>query len=253
MPQIGDVLDETFSIVSLLGEGAAGIAYEVSLARPWAGFEVGTRFCLKWYKGEVFKREPVATVVARRIREAVTGGRLHHANLVRIHDTSEFWSDGQPRFLLMDLVGGEQLDTYIRGHQPSVAEARNIMSQLAHGVKALHENAIIHRDIKSANIVIDRDGHCVVLDLGVIRPGDEESITASQAFLGTLKYASPEYLFAESCTESSDIYSLGAVFFELLTGSEMFPGVRNFALLVEAVRLGNFRLPDADDGKQKGT
>jgi eukaryotic-like serine/threonine-protein kinase len=236
IPEVGNVVDQIFRVEKRLGSGAAGTAFKVTLTRDWADHRTGDLFCLKWYRDDIFKREAAPTVIARRVREATIGGSLKHPNLVRVYDTSEFWVDGKPRYLLMDLVRGEALDELIERDNSPSDRARQFVLDIANGLKALHQGSILHRDVKAANVMVCAGGPAVLLDLGVVRPMSEATMTDSQAFLGTLRFAAPEWLYAEECTSASDVYSLGTIAYHLLTGQQIFSHIRLFSRLVEAVR-----------------
>src|SRR5205823_3984395 len=113
-----------------------------------------------------------------------------HENLVRVFDTSEFWVDGRPRYLLMELLDGITLEQHAREHHPlTTDQVFRFARDLTNALSALHDAGVVHRDVKPANVMITSDGDAVLLDLGVVRTDDDETITASQSFLGTLRYA----------------------------------------------------------------
>jgi serine/threonine protein kinase len=246
MPKPGGVIDNTFRVEERLGGGAAGDAFRVSLIRAWSAHSEGTSFCLKWYKDEVFKRESSENVIARRVREATVGSSVSHSTLVRVYDTSEFWHDGVPHYLLMDLVRGETLEEFAKRGGVSTTRVRELLLNVATGLKALHDERILHRDVKAANVMVTPEGRAILLDLGVVRPQSEITMTDAQAFLGTLRFAAPEWLFAEACDYKSDVYSLGTIAYHLLTGKEIFSEIRLFSRIVEAVRHGDSSLPPFD-------
>jgi serine/threonine protein kinase len=245
IPEIGNVVDETFEIERRLGNGAAGTAFEVKLTRDWNGLSKGSSLCLKWYNDDIFKKEPEPTAIARRVRESTVGGSLCHPNLVRVYSTIDFWKDGKPRYLLMNLIGGETLEELIkRGPVPSERANQQIID-IANGLKALHDAEILHRDVKTANVMVNTGGRAVLLDLGVVRPVSAATMTDTQGFLGTLRFAAPEWLFAEECTAASDIYSLGTILYHLLTGHEIFCEHTLFSRLVVAAKNEDPVLVDA--------
>lgn len=246
-PKPGDVIDDTFRVEEQLGGGAAGDAYRVSLTRVWSAHPEGTPFCLKWYKDEVFKRESSENVIARRVREATIGSSISHPTLVRVYDTSAFWRDGVPHYLLMDLIQGETLEDLAKRGGVSTTRVRELLLDVATGLKALHDERILHRDVKAANVMVNREGRAVLLDLGVVKPQSEITMTDAQAFLGTLRFAAPEWLFAEACDPKTDVYSLGTIAYNLLTGKEIFSDVKLFSRLVEAVRHGSVTVPSFED------
>ena len=187
LPVEGQIIDGTFRVESRLGSGAAGTAFMVTLTRAWAGRESGTAFCLKWYKDDVFDWEAAPNVVARRVREATIGGSLDHPNLVRVYDTSEFWAGGTPHYLLMDLIRGETLDKLVARGPVESERVHQILLDTASGLKALHDKGLVHRDVKAANVMVGPDGHAVVLDLGVVRPDTEETVTDTRGFLVSVR------------------------------------------------------------------
>lgn len=236
MPEVGNIVDQTFQIEKCLGGGAAGGAFKVTLARTWDGHPRGTTFCLKWYKNEMFNREKTTTAIARRIREATVGGSIKHPNLVQVYDTSEFWVDETPRYLLMELICGETLEELVKRGPISSDRVQQLLRDVANGLKALHGQSILHRDVKAANVLVDAGGRAILLDLGVVRPETDVTMTDSQAFLGTMRFAAPEWLFAEECTAASDVYSLGTIAYHLLTGHEIFCDIHLYSRVIEAVR-----------------
>jgi len=236
LPEVGDIIDGTFRIERSLGAGAAGSAFEVSLTRNWRELVSGRTMCLKWYKDEIFTREPKETAIHRRIREAVVGGAVDHPNLARVYDATDFWIAGKPQFLLLDLIEGETLEVVAHRESVSSDRAQRLLLDIAHGIKALHNQRILHRDVKAANVMVSPDGRAVLLDLGVVRPQPDATMTASQTFLGTTRFAAPEWLVANECTTACDVYSLGTIAYHLLTGEEIFKAVTNWARVVNAVQ-----------------
>ena len=245
-PEPGEVVDGTFVVRDRLGGGASGEVFSVVLGREWAGLPPGTALCLKWYKNEIFNREPSPTVVARRVREATLGGSLNNQNLVKGYDASEFWPEGRPRYLVMELLRGEDLERLMKRVSISPEQAWRILLDIAKGLKALHDSEVLHRDVKASNVIVTPAGRAVLLDLGVARPESELTMTDVQAFLGTLRFAAPEWLFAEACDHLSDVYSLGTIAYHLLIGREIFEDIRLFSRLVEAVRSQDPMIPDTD-------
>ncbi len=169
----------------------------------------------------------------RFLREAETAKKLDHPNLVRVFDAGE--ADGM-LYQAMDLLVGSDL-----GHV--MAEGRNftwedklsIMEQVCDGLQYAHEHNLVHRDIKPANLFLENSGKVRVLDFGMVRVAESE-LTKVGASLGTLNYMSPEQIRGSRCTASSDVFSVGIVFYQLATGRHPFSSKdRSLAKVVSAI------------------
>ncbi len=235
--KINQLVDGLFRVKKFLGGGASGKVYRARLEKDWGKYKKGDRFALKVYSDEIFNREKEDVIYARRVREAAIGNRVSSVNVLKTYDTSEFWIDGdKPQYLLMEYIKGDQLDEWVKGNFPlSVETIYDISLQVAEGLKLLHAKQIIHRDVKAANVIITKEGRVVLLDLGVVRPLEEGTITGSESFLGTLRYGAPEWLIEGKYSRSSDVYSLGTVIYLLLHGHDIFPDISLFSRLVIAV------------------
>ena len=160
---------------------------------------------------------------ARFIREARTSAKLEHPNVVPVYTAGR---DGDLLYMAMAFVKGRTLDALLkqRGRLP-VAEAVDIVRQAARGLGAAHAASLVHRDIKPHNIMIDDAGRVKIMDFGLMRSWrDGDAITETGVFYGTPQYASPEQCDSGELDGRSDIYSLGAVFYELLTGKRPHTG-----------------------------
>ncbi len=154
-------------------------------------------------------------------REARAAGRLTHPNIVAIHDVGE--DDGRP-FLVMELVEGEPLDQRLRAQGPFPTEqVVSIGKEIAQALDYAHRQGVVHRDIKPANILFRRDGLVKVTDFGIARLSGAEATRTGQIF-GTPSYMSPEQIAGGKVDGRSDLFSLAAVLYELLTGEKTFPG-----------------------------
>ncbi|AQQ53764.1 Stk1 family PASTA domain-containing Ser/Thr kinase [Planococcus lenghuensis] len=155
-------------------------------------------------------------------REALSASSLTHTNIVNIFDVGE---EGDIHFLVMEYVTGQTLKDYIVQQAPIAPEkAVDIMLQLTSALAHAHQNQIVHRDIKPQNILIDRNGRVKVTDFGIAMALTATSYTQTNSVLGTVHYLSPEQARGGTATKKSDIYSLGIVMFELLTGQLPFSG-----------------------------
>jgi serine/threonine protein kinase len=152
----------------------------------------------------------------RFLREARLAARLSHPNVVNVFDAGE--DDGQP-YIVMELVEGETLAE--RGRVPP-DEARGLALQAARGLAHAHEAGLVHRDIKPGNLLLRRDGTLKIADFGIARAAETTALTQAGTVLGTAAYLAPEQALGEEVTPAADVYSLGAVLYELLTGRPPF-------------------------------
>ncbi|MBT2641221.1 Stk1 family PASTA domain-containing Ser/Thr kinase [Bacillus sp. ISL-41] len=160
--------------------------------------------------------------IRRFHREAQSATSLAHPNIVSIYDVGE--EDGL-YYIVMEYVDGQTLKQYIQQHAPvPVEEALDIMQQLTSAISHAHHNHIVHRDIKPHNILIDSSGTVKITDFGIAMALSATSITQTNSVLGSVHYLSPEQARGGMANKKSDIYSIGIVMFELLTGRLPFSG-----------------------------
>ncbi|WP_208558725.1 Stk1 family PASTA domain-containing Ser/Thr kinase [Marinilactibacillus kalidii] len=159
--------------------------------------------------------------IRRFKREALATTELVHPNIVNIYDVGE---DENP-YIVMEYVEGADLKQYIHDHHPiPYKKSVEIMSQILDAVRYAHQHNIIHRDIKPQNILIDHDGSVKITDFGIAVALSQNSITQTNSLLGSVHYLSPEQARGSMATKQSDIYSLGILLYELLTGDVPFDG-----------------------------
>lgn len=160
--------------------------------------------------------------IRRFRREAQSATSLAHPNIVNIYDVGE---ENDLYYIVMEYVDGQTLKQYIQQNSPlKVEDAIGIMRQLTSAISHAHQNHIIHRDIKPHNILIDHNGNVKVTDFGIAMALSATSITQTNSVLGSVHYLSPEQARGGMANRKSDIYSLGIVMFELLTGRLPFSG-----------------------------
>lgn len=165
-----------------------------------------------------------AAFTARFRQEARAAGSLSHPNVVQVYDHG-IDADGTTQFIVMQLVVGPDLSSILADHGPlPAAEAARIGAGAALALDAAHRRGLIHRDVKPGNILLTADGDVLVTDFGISRAASEASLTATGTTIGSVHYFSPEQAAGEPITAASDIYSLGIVLYEMLTGHRPFEG-----------------------------
>jgi serine/threonine-protein kinase len=170
-----------------------------------------------------------AEFLERFLREAELGRTLHHPNIIRIFERGDV--GGIPYFT-MELVQGETLHARVRSAGALAPRAATrIIAQVAEALDYAHLKGVVHRDLKPSNIMILEDGDVKVMDYGIARARRFEGLTLTGAFLGTPDYVAPETAEGKGTDARSDLYALGVVFYEILTGKKPFVGDTPFATL----------------------
>lgn len=165
----------------------------------------------------------------RFLREAEIGLALHHPNIVRIFERGEA---GDVPYFTMELIEGETLAARLKRQGAlSAHEAARAVQQIAEALDYAHHKGVIHRDLKPSNTMLGRDGTLKVMDFGIARAQRFDGMTITGSFLGSPDYAAPETIEGRSVDARSDLYSLGVVLFELLTGRRPFEGDTPFSVL----------------------
>jgi SSS family transporter len=169
------------------------------------------------------------TFLDRFLREAEIGRTLNHPNIVRILERGEV--TGVPYFT-MELVAGETLVSFLRREGTAPPRfAASIVAQVAEGLDLAHGKGVVHRDLKPSNVMLLPDGTARVMDFGIARAQRFDTLTATSAFMGTPHYVAPEMIEGPGAVPQSDLYALGVVLFELLTGERPFDADSPFAIL----------------------
>jgi formylglycine-generating enzyme required for sulfatase activity/tetratricopeptide (TPR) repeat protein len=207
----GTVVLGDYRLVRELGRGGMGIVYEA-----WQR-SLDRRVAVK-VLAPALVASPSA--VARFRREAAAAGRLRHPHIVEVLG---FGSDQGQHFFAMQFVDGAPLhDRMAEFHEPARAVA--LVAQLADALVHAHAHGLVHRDVKPGNVLVRSDGHALLTDFGVARDEALPSLTQEGGFLGTVDYASPEQLRGEVVDARTDVFALGVVLCELLTGAHPFRG-----------------------------
>lgn len=215
-----------YRIEAELGRGGMGVVYK--------GYDERlSRAVAVKVMSEALANE--AEVVERFMREARAMAALNHPNIVQIYHIGE--SDGRP-WLVMEYVEGQTLGQLIRSEAPlDVERVRGLIAQAARGLAAAHAQGVIHRDIKPGNLMLRTDGVLKVGDFGIARARQlGRTITGTGEFVGTPGYLSPEVCQGHEVQPGSDIFSLGIVMFELLTGRVPFTDESPLGLMLEVVQ-----------------
>lgn len=219
-----------YDIVAPLGAGGMGVVYRARDTK--LGREVALKMLTK-----VSAADPVR--LQRFEQEAQAASALNHPNLLVVYDAGQ--QDGTP-FLVSELLEGQTLRERIDHGPLPPRKAIELAVQIASGLSAVHEKGIVHRDLKPENVFVTRDGRVKILDFGVARAIEDVPratgtlpLTQSGAVMGTAGYMSPEQVRGRPADARSDLFSLGAVLYEMLTGSMAFPGEtpveRGYAIL----------------------
>ncbi len=212
----GDSLGR-YHIERLLGSGAMGDVY---LARDP---RIERLLAIKTVRIASSSPEDITERKERLLREAKAAGRLIHPNVVTLFDTGE---DRGLVFLAFEFVDGSDLLERLSAQPPlSLAQALRIVRQTASALEAAHAQGVIHRDIKPSNILVTRQGEAKIADFGIAKlAGQSTELTTAGAVIGSPQYMSPEQIRGEALDGRTDLFSLGSVLYEVLTGKRAFPG-----------------------------
>ena len=164
-----------------------------------------------------------AETVARFRSEAQLAAALSHENIAQVFDYGEA-ADGQPPYLVMELVAGASLEAVLKDGPLDVTRTMDIVAQTAAGLRAAHAAGMIHRDVKPGNLLLNHSGTVKVTDFGLAHTVGSVSVTVSGELVGTPGYLAPERAVGEKGGPASDLYSLGIVAYECLTGARPFTG-----------------------------
>lgn len=205
--QIGDVLGERYEILQLLGEGGMGAVYKAS------DRELGRPVALKVIRPELAANP---AILARFKQELLLAHQVTHRNAVRVYDLGEF---AGVKFITMEFVEGADLrSVLLKEGKLSPEEAVETVRQICLALQAAHGVGVIHRDLKPQNVMRDNQGRILVMDFGLARSVDSDGMTQTGALVGTMEYMSPEQAMGKELDQRSDIFAVGLIFYELLTG-----------------------------------
>jgi len=201
-----------YSITEKLGEGGMGVVYKAEDTR------LERMVALKFLSPDTTRD---ASATERFVQEAKATAALNHPNICTVHEIGD--ADGQT-FIAMECVEGENLRAKIKSGPLELNDAIDVAVQVAEGLAAAHENGIVHRDVKPANIVVTPKGWAKIMDFGLARMAGGAQLTRIGTTVGTVAYMSPEQARGETVDHRTDIWSLGVVLYEMLTGRRPFTG-----------------------------
>ncbi len=207
MLQPGAILGQRYEILQILGEGGMGAVYK---ARDR---ELNRMVALKVIRPDLAGSQ---AIIDRFKQELLLATQVTHKNVIRIYDLSE--ADGM-KFITMEYVEGEDLRGLMQKKgKLAPDEAVEIMQQTCRALEAAHSAGIIHRDLKPQNIMRDKAGRILVMDFGLARTLEGDGMTQTGALVGTMDYMSPEQALGKDLDQRSDLFAMGLIFYELLTG-----------------------------------
>ncbi|MHC4743304.1 MAG: serine/threonine protein kinase, partial [Planctomycetota bacterium] len=215
---IGETISH-YKIVEKLGEGGMGVVYKAEDTR------LKRAVALKFLSPELMRSEEWKH---RFIREAQAASALDHPSICTTYEIDEI--DDQT-FIAMSYIEGHSLAERIESGPLEPHEAVRIAIQVAEGLQKAHRKGIVHRDIKPANIMLTDDGQAKILDFGLAKLADRTRLTKTAAVMGTVNYMSPEQARGDTVNHGADIWSLGVVLFEMLTGEIPFTGANDQAVI----------------------
>jgi serine/threonine protein kinase/Tfp pilus assembly protein PilF len=212
-----------YRIVEKLGQGGMGVVYraeDLNLPR-----DVALKFLPQSLCGD-------EDALSRFLHEAQAISKLNHPNIATIYSLEDA---GEQRFIALEYLPGGTLAGKLKAGPLSIEEALEYAIQIAEGLSHAHQNSIVHRDLKTENVLLTAEGRVKITDFGLAKSGEGSRLTRAGYTIGTAAYMSPEQARGEEVDQRSDIFSFGIVFYELLSGGLPFKGVHEAALLYEIV------------------
>lgn len=215
----GAIIAGKYKIIEVLGRGGMGVVYKAEDTK------LKRTVALKFLPVELTKENEAKN---RFIQEAQAAAALNHPQICTIYEVDE--ADNQ-MFIAMEYIDGPSLKDKLESGPLNIDEAKDIVSQVAEGLKVAHEKGIIHRDIKPANIMLTEKGQVKITDFGLAKISWGIDLTKTSTIMGTVAYMSPEQAKGEEVDHRTDIWALGAMLYEILTGERPFQKSQEHALI----------------------
>lgn len=205
-----------YEVVRVLGKGAMGVVYE------GRDPNINRRVAIKTARRDIMEASGMADEMMERfLREARAAGVLNHTNIITIYDAAE--QDGVAYIAMEYLEGGDLLDAIQRRQSFSMDEIAEMGATVCEALAAAHDQGVVHRDVKPANIILPENGPLKIADFGIARVSDS-NLTQEGALIGTPHYMSPEQFMGQKVDGRSDLFSVGIILYEMLTGERPFSG-----------------------------
>ncbi len=214
-----------YHIIEELGRGGMGVVYKAQDTR--LNRTVALKFLPEHSSG-------VGRDRARFLQEARASATLNHPNVCVIHSIEE---DGDQQFIVMEYIDGQDLKVLARSSRLSADQITDIALQMAEGLHAAHERGIVHRDIKSDNVMLTRDGQVKIMDFGLAKLKGVSGLTMAGSTVGTTAYMSPEHFQGGEISQRSDLWAFGVVLYEMITGQLPFGGEHEAAIMYEVLNV----------------
>jgi serine/threonine protein kinase/tetratricopeptide (TPR) repeat protein len=218
----GSIFAERYQIIEELGRGGMGRVYKV------LDTTIKEKIALKLLKPEIASDKKT---IERFRNELKFARKIRHENVCQMYDLNE---EKGAHYITMEFVPGENLKSMIRmSGQLSLGTTIGVAKKVCEGLAAAHKVAVVHRDLKPQNVMIDKEGNARILDFGIARSVEGKGITGAGVMIGTPEYMSPEQVEGKEVDQRSDIYSLGVILYEMVTGRVPFEGDTPFTIGVK--------------------
>ena len=220
----GVEIGHRYRVAKLLGVGGMGSVYRVH------DTELDRDVALKLIRPEI-AGDPAT--LDRFKREIQLSSKVTHPNVLRVFDLGQ--TEGV-KYLTMEYVEGENLSSILKRGKLPLPRILSIFRQICEGLRSAHQKGVVHRDLKPQNVMIDAKDHVYVTDFGLAKSVEQSGVTQTGAVVGTPYYMSPEQVKGENAGPQSDIYSLGVILYEMLTGAVPFAGKSVFEVMIQRVQ-----------------